>query len=127
MLTQLMALPPAVVKIATTPVLASERPAGFTHVKVVRLPADARLRTLGAVRLDFSNGRTSESASFALMRTQSDAARLARTEANANYGGRFHVAATAIGRFAVAVTAKRAADARTMLAQAIAHLRRSER
>ena len=33
-------LPPALERIATTPVLASERPAGFPHLKITRLAAN---------------------------------------------------------------------------------------
>lgn len=81
MLAQAPKLPPALQRISTTPVLASERPAGFPHVKVTRLAADRRIHTLGVVRIDFSNSHASESASYALMRTHAAARRLAHTEA----------------------------------------------
>src|SRR5256885_4750707 len=69
MLAQTPKLPPALQRIATTPVLASERPAGFPQVKVPRLAPPRRIHTLGDVRIDFSSGHASESASYALMRT----------------------------------------------------------
>jgi len=93
MLAQTPMSPPTLQRIATTPVLASERPAGFPHVKVTRLAADRRIHTLGVVRIDFSNGRDSESASFALMRTNAAARRLAHTEATVRTGGLFHTQA----------------------------------
>jgi hypothetical protein len=120
------AVPPALQKLVTTPVLASEKPAGFNHVKITRLPADRRLHTLGAVRLDFSNSHLSESASYALMRTHAAAVGLARKEAAVKTGGLYQTRAVAIRRFAVAVIAKSGAKAETLLALAVAHLRRSE-
>ena len=51
-------LPPALERIATTPVLASERPAGFPHVTLTRLAPTRRIHTLGGVRVDFSNSHT---------------------------------------------------------------------
>jgi len=60
MLAQTPNLPPALQRIATTPVLASEKAAGFPHVKVTRLAANRRIHTLGGVRIDFSNSHTSE-------------------------------------------------------------------
>ena len=127
MLAQVPTLPPSLERIATTPTLASEMPAGFTHVKVSRLAPDPRYQTLGAVRIDFSNARASESVSYALLRTNAAAGRLARTEANVNTGGLFHARAVAVGRFAIAVAAKTVQQARTLLSLALAHLRRSER
>jgi len=127
MFAQAPKLPPALQRIATTPVLASERPAGFPHVKVIRLAADRRIHTLGLVRIDFSNSHASESASYALMRTHAAARRLAHTEATIKTGGAFHTRAVAVGRFAVAVAATTGAKAVTFLALALSHLRRSER
>jgi hypothetical protein len=126
MLAQTPNLPPALQRIATTPVLASEKPAGYPHVKVTRLAGDRRIHTLGAVRIDFSNSNASESAGYALMRTHAAALRLARTEATINTGSLFHTRAVAVGRFAVGVTATTKAEARAFLALALAHLRRSE-
>jgi len=111
---------------ATTPISASEMPAGLTHVKVSLLAPDLRLHTLGAVRIDFSNARTSESASYALLRTNAAAVRLARTEVNVNTGGLVHARAVAVGRFAIAVAAKSTPEARALLRLALAHFRRSE-
>jgi hypothetical protein len=127
MLAQTPNLPPALQRIATTPVLVSERPAGFLHVKVTRLAANGRIHTLGGVRIDFSNSHASESASYALMRTHAAALRLAHTEATFKTGGLFYTRAVAIGRFAVGVTATTKAEAKTFLALAVSHLRRSER
>jgi hypothetical protein len=127
MLAQTSNLPPALQRIATTPVLASERPAGFPHVKVTRLGPTRRIHTLGSVRIDFSNSHASESASYALMRTPAAALRLAKTEATIKTGGLFHIRAVAVGRFAVGVTATTKAQAKTFLALALSHLRRSER
>lgn len=63
MLAQAQALPPSLQRLAATPVLASEMPAGFSRVKVVRLAPNQRLSTLGGVRIDFSNAHATESAS----------------------------------------------------------------
>jgi hypothetical protein len=127
MLAQAPKLPAALERIATTPVLASEKPAGFPHVKVIRLAANRHIHTLGAVRIDFSNSQASESASYALMQTHAAALRLAHTEATTKTGGLFYTRAVAVGRFAVGVTATTKAKAKTFLALALAHLRRSER
>ena len=127
MLAQAPNLPPALQRIATTPVLASERPAGFPHVKITRLAADRRLHTLGGVRIDFSNSHNSESASYALVRTHAAARHLAHTEATFKTAGLFHTAAVAVGRFAVGVTATTRAEANALLALALKHLHRSER
>jgi len=127
MLAQTPQLPPALQRIATTPILASERPVGFPHVTVIRLAANTHLHTLGGVRVDFSNAHASESASYALMRTNAAARRLARTEATFKTAGLFHTQAIAIGRFAVGVTATTKAQAKSLLALALSHLRRSER
>jgi hypothetical protein len=127
MIAQSPNLPPAVERIATTPVLASERPAGFPHVKITRLAANRHIHTLGGVRIDFSNSHASESASYALMRTHAAALRLAHTEATFKTAGLFHTGAVAIGRFAVGVTATTKAEAKILLGLAVAHLRRSER
>jgi hypothetical protein len=120
-------LPPALQRIATTPILASERPTGFPHVKVIRLAADGRIHTLGVVRFDFSNSHASESASYALMGTHAAAHRLAHTEATLKTGGLFYTRAVAAGRFTVGVTATTKAKAKSFLALALSHLRRSER
>jgi hypothetical protein len=127
MLAQIPTLPPALQRIAETPVLASEKPAGFPQVKVTRLAAARRIHTLGGVRIDFSNSHASESASYALMRTHAAALRLAHTEATVKTGGLFHTRAVAVGRIAVGVTATTKAQAKTFLALALSHLRRSER
>jgi hypothetical protein len=119
-------IPPALQRIATTPVLASERPAGFPHVKVTRLPPNRHIHTLGGVRIDFSNKHTSESASYALMRTRAAALRFAHREVTIKTGGLLHIRAVAKGRFTVGVAATTKAQARTLLALALAHLRRSE-
>jgi len=127
MLAQTPKLPPALQRIATTPVLASERPAGFPQVKVTRLAPTPRIHTLGGVRIDFSSSRASESASYALMRTHAAALRLAHTEATFKTGGHFRTRAVAVGRFAVGVTATTKAKAKALLSLALSHLRRSER
>jgi hypothetical protein len=119
-------LPPALQRIATTPVLASETPAGFPHLKITRLGPNKRAHTLGIVRIDFSNRHTAESAGYALMRTHSAALRFVHKAETIKIGGLFHTRAVAIRRFAVAVTATTAAKAKTLLTLALAHLRRSE-
>jgi hypothetical protein len=119
-------LPSALERIATTPVLASERPAGFPHMKITRLGPNRRARTLGIVRIDFTNRHTSEGAGYALLRTHAAAVRLARKAATVKTGGLFAAKAVAIRRFTVAVTATTAAKARILLALALKHLRRSE-
>jgi hypothetical protein len=127
MLAQAPKLPPALQRIATTTVLASERPPGFPHVKITRLAANRRIHTLGGVRIDFSNSHASESESYALMRTNAAARRLAHTEATVKTGGLFHTQAAAVGRFAIGVTASTRARAKALLLLALLHLRRSER
>ena len=126
MFTHVQTLPPLLEKIAATAVLSSELPAGFTHAKIVRLPPTAQIHTLGGVRIDFSNARTTESASYALLRTNAAAVRLARTEATFNGHGLFYTKAVAVGRIAVGVTATTVGAARTLLQLALAHLRRAE-
>jgi hypothetical protein len=118
--------PPALERIATTPVLAAERPTGFPRVKILRLAPEPRIHTLGGVRLDFSNSHASISASYALLRTSAAATRLAQFEANVNTAGLFKVKAVAVGRFVVGVTGRTAAEAGALLRLAVAHLRRSE-
>lgn len=127
MLAQATNLPPALQRIAATPILASERPVGFPHVKVTRLAANRHIHTLGGVRIDFANAHVSESESYALMRTHAAALRLAHTEATVKTGGLFHTRAVAVGSFVVGVAAKTKAQATSLLALALAHLRRSER
>lgn len=122
----MLALPPVLAKIAATPVLSSEMPAGFTRATVVRLPPTARIHTLGGVRIDFSNAHGSESESYALLRTNVAAVRLARTEATFNAHGLFHTKAVAVGRIAMGVTAVTAGEASALLRLALAHLRRAE-
>jgi hypothetical protein len=126
-LAQAPKLPAALQRIATTPVLASERPAGFPHLKITRLGPNKQAHTLGIVRIDFSNRHTSESAGYALMRTHAAAIRFAHKAETIKTGGLFYTRAVAIRRFAVAVTGTTAANAKTLLALALAHLRRSER
>ena len=127
MLAQAPNLPAALQRIAATPVLASERPAGFTHVKITRLGPNRQVHTLGIVRIDFSNSHGSESAGYALMRTHAAAVRFAHRAGTLGTGGLFHTRAVAIRRFTVAVTATTAAKAKILLALALAHLRRAER
>jgi hypothetical protein len=95
-------------------------------VKVTRLAPNKRVHTLGGVRFDFSKGGTSESESYALVKTHVAAVALARREAKIDLGGLFYTRATAIRRFAVGVTAKTPAKAKAFLALAVARLRRSE-
>lgn len=120
-------LPPALERIATTQVLASEKPAGYPRVKITRLAPNRRIHTLGGVRIDFSNNHGSESTSYALLRTHAAALHLAHTEATVKTEGLFHTRAVAIGRFAVGVAATTKANAKTLLALALSHLRHSER
>jgi hypothetical protein len=120
-------LPPALLRIATTPVLAAERPAGFPHAKITRLAANRRIHTLGGVRIDFSNSHASISASYALLRTHAAARRLAQREATFHTAGLVYTRAVAVRRFAVGVAATTKAQAKTLLALALSHFRRSER
>lgn len=119
-------LPPTLEKLYNAPVLRSEMAAGFHHAKVVRLAPDRRYHTLGAVRIDFTNARSSESASYALFMDVARATAFARTERAINTGGLFRVRVAVVGRFVVGVTAKTVAQAKVLLALAIRHLRRSE-
>jgi hypothetical protein len=127
MLAQAPTLPAPLERIATTPVLASERPPGYPDVKITRLAANAHIHTLGGVRIDFSNSHASESAGYALLRSHAAALRLAHTEATVRTVGLFHTRAAAVGRFAIVVAATTRAKAQTFLGLALAHLRRSER
>ena len=119
-------LPPPLQKLADTPVLRSEIPAGFHHVTVVRLPPDRRIHTLGAVRIDFTNARASESASYALFGNRARASAFARRERAVKTGGLFRVQVAVVGRIVVGVTATTRAQANALLTLAIRHLRRSE-
>ena len=126
MLAQVPTLPPALQRIATTPVLASERPAGFSHVKIIRRGPNRRAHTLGSVTVQFSNRTSAEQTNDALLKTHAAAVRLARLEARISIVGPFHVRSVAIRRFAVVVMAYTTRGAKTLLALAVAHLCRSE-
>ena len=119
-------LPPALQRVATTPVWGSETPVGFRHVKVNRLGSDRRAHTLGVASFQFSNGRSAEESNVALLRTHTAAAGFAHKAAEHPIVGPFHVRAIAIRRFAVVVLAYTATGAKKLLALAVAHLRRSE-
>ena len=119
-------LPPALQRIATTPILASERPAGFPHVKIIRLAANRHIHTLGGVRIDFSNSHATVSTSYALTRTRAAAVRLARSEQTYRAKGLFYARAVAVGRFTIGAIASTAAKAQTLLGLAMAHFRRSQ-
>jgi hypothetical protein len=118
-------LPPPLAKLAHTPVLRSEMPSGFTRATVSD-PADARYHILGAVRIDFRNVRTTESASYALFKDSAQADAFAHVEENIKTGGLFRIAVMPVGRIVVGVTAPTRAQARALLRLALAHLRRSE-
>ena len=122
----MLVLPPPLEKLYNTPVLRSEMPAGFHHAKVARLAPDQRYHSLGAIRIDFTNARSFESASYALFNSTAKASALARKERAVNSGGFFHVRVKVIGHLVVAATAKTAAKTTTLLDLAIRHLRRSE-
>jgi hypothetical protein len=126
MFAQAQTLPPLLAKIAATPVLASEMPAGFTHAKIVDLRAAPQIHMLGGVRIDFSNAHETDSASYALLPTNAAAVRLARTSANFNGHGLVYTRAVAVGRIAIGVTSATAAGANRLLQLALAHLRRAE-
>ena len=87
MLAQVPKLPAPLQRIATTPVLASERPAGFPHLEITRLGPNKQAHTLGIVRIDFSNRHASESAGYALLRTHAAAVRFAHTAATIRTSG----------------------------------------
>jgi hypothetical protein len=125
MFTQAQALPPSLEKLATTPVLASEMPSGFSRAKIVRLAPNLKLSTLGGVRIDFINAHATESASYALMKTSAAAALFAQTEMKIDGGSLFRVRAVAIGRFVVGSTGRTATEASSLLRLAVAHFRRS--
>lgn len=121
-----MVLPPPLQKLANTPVLRSELPAGFQHAKVTRLAPNRHIHTLGAVRIDFSNAHATESASYALFKSRAAASAFARRERATKTAGLFHVRAEALGRLVVGVTGITRAQATTLLGIAVRHLRRSE-
>ena len=125
MFTQAQAVPPSLAKLAATPVLASEMPPGFSRAKIVRLAPNLKLSTLGGVRIDFINAHTTESASYALMKTNAAAALFAQTEMKIDGGNLFRVRAVAIGRFVVGATGRTAAQASHLLRLAVAHFSRS--
>jgi hypothetical protein len=120
-------LPPTLEKLYNTPVLRSEMPAGFHHAKVLRLAPNRRYHTLGAVRIDFTNARSSESASYALFKDVARATAFARTERAVKTGGLFRVRVAVVGRLVVGVAAKTSPQAKTLLRLALQHLRRSEK
>jgi hypothetical protein len=126
MFAQPHATPPSLGKLAATPVLASEMPPGFTRAKIVRLAANQKLSTLGGVRVDFTNAHTTESESFALMKTNAAAALFAQTEAKIDGGSLFRVRAVAVGRYVIGATGRTAPEARNILRLAVAHFRRAE-
>jgi hypothetical protein len=118
--------PPSLAKLAATPVLTSEMPPGFSRSKIIRLAPNRKLSTLGAVRIDFISAHTTESASYALMKTNAAAALFAQTEMKIDGGSLFRVRAVAIGRFVVGATGRTAAEASNVLRLALAHFRRAE-
>jgi hypothetical protein len=118
--------PPSLERIATTPVLASEMPHGFTRARTVRLAPNQRLSTLGGVRIDFSNAHTTVSESYAMMKTNAAAVLFAQTEMKIDGGNLFHVRAVAIGRFVVGATGRTVSEANTLLHLAVSHFRRAE-
>jgi hypothetical protein len=119
--------PPALERLATTSVLASETPAGFTRTTFVRVGPNQKLRTLvGGVRIDFSNAHTTVSESYALMKTNAAAVRFAQTEAKVDGGSLFHVRAVAIGRFVIGTTGRTLAEANNLLRLAVTHFHRVE-
>jgi len=126
MFAQAPALPPSLGKLGATPVLASEMPPGFSRAKIVRLAPNQKLSTLGGVRIDFINAHVTESASYALMRTNAAAALFAKTEMKIDGGSLFRVRAVAIGRFVVGATGRTATEASNLLRLAVAHFRRVE-
>jgi hypothetical protein len=122
-----VALPPVLAKLSNTPVLRSEMPVGFTRASVSKLPADPRLHSLGAVRIDFKAARSSESASYALFKSSAQAAAFAHVEEKAKTGGRFQIAVAPVRGIVVAVTGATRAQAKVLLQLALRHLRRSQR
>lgn len=116
--------PASLERLSNTPVLASEMPPGFSRVKVVRLAANPNLSTLGGVRIDFINAHTTESESYALMKSNAAAALFAQTEMKIDGGTLFRVRAVAIGRFVIGATGRTAAEAKSLLRLAVAHFRR---
>jgi hypothetical protein len=118
--------PPALQKLQTTPVLASEIPPGFSRAKIFRLAANQKLSTLGGVRIDFISAHVTESESYALTRSNAAAARLAQTEMKIDGGSLFRVRAVVVGRFVVGATGRTAAEAGAVLRLALAHFRRAE-
>jgi hypothetical protein len=120
-------LPPPLARVYTTPFLRSEMPSGYTQTTVLRLPADPRYHTLGAVRFDFKNASISESVSYALFKTSAQAAAFNRVEARLETGGLFQIAAVTVGRVVVGVTGQTRTQAKALVQLAVAHLRRSER
>jgi hypothetical protein len=123
----MVALPPPLARLSSTPVLRSEMPAGFTRATISELPADARYHTLGSVRIDFKNAHTSESASYALFKSSGQAAAFARVEAKVATGGLFRVAVARVGAIVVGAIGTTRAQAQALLDLALAHLGRSER
>jgi hypothetical protein len=124
MFAQAQAPPPSLERLAATPVLVSEMPPGFSRAKIVRLAPNQKLSTLGGVRIDFMNAHTTESASYALMKTNAAAALFAQTEMKIDGGSLFRVRAVAIGRFVVGATGRTATEASNVLRLAVAHFRR---
>ena len=111
-------------RLATTSVLAAEMPPGYTHIKIVRLPRNQRIATVGGVRIDFSNAHTTVSESFALMKTNAAARLFAQTEEKIDGGNLFHVRAVAVGRFVVGATGRTVPEASRLLRLAVTYYRR---
>lgn len=120
------AYPPLLTKLANTPVLRSEMPAGFTRAAVVKLPAEQTYHLLGGVRIDFKNAHETDSESYGLFATPAQAQTFARVAANVRTGGLFSVAVMPVGRIVVAATAGTRAQVNALLQLALAHLRRSK-
>lgn len=116
-------LPPPLEKLLNLPVLRSEMPVGFKHSKASALTP--RFHTVGAVKIEFTNRSTTESVSFALFKTQAQAATFARTERGINTGGLFQIEVRVVGRVVIGAGAATRAQARALITFGVDRLRRS--
>jgi hypothetical protein len=116
-------LPPPLENLLHLPVLRSEMPAGFDHSKASALAP--RYHTIGAVKIEFTNRTTTESVSFALFKTQAQAATFARTERSIKTGGLFQIEVDVVGRVVIGAGAATRAQAHALITFGLDRLRRS--
>jgi hypothetical protein len=119
-------LPPPLEKVLNTPVLRSELPLGFKQSSVSALAPNPRYHTMGGVSIVFTNRTTTESVSFALLKTHAQALTFGRTERSIKTHGLFQIQVEVVGRVVIGAGAATRAQARALIAFGLGRLRRSE-